>query len=738
MRGAEKERASAETIGRKALRIVLDLLAAVLLALLVWRFIAGDELRLGAVRIASMRTLSRPVWGLALLLVLRHLLVGPGGWVDRLTLPLARRFAAAGERFLTGFDSGQRKTLQWIPAGLLIWGWAAAASGATRALAALLSTEHLELTPWRQAAAVLSAASTEFTWGFFSAMPLAVLIAWWASRALRRPDLVHLLYCDGFLAAAPLGPWGREPRWDMAPASRLLGPGASWLLAAAISLTAVWAIAGCLRPDGAGGLRSLKRTVAAALAGLAVYFLTPLPRLLFGGPEGLLAGARSTAQPSPADAPAHILLVTIDTLRADHMGCYGYARPTSPSIDRLASMGVRFDRAYCGMPLTDPSHTSILTGWYPRGHGILRNGTSIIEPAVLTARAAPGPVPSLPELLRQAGYRTAAITSRQHLHPGDLGIRGFEFWSVPFSEELVPATDTLSRALDWLSVHGHERWFLWVHFFDPHFPYTPPEEIARLFAPDYHGGLDRGNNYTGSRYSDADVLYLTSLYDAEIAFADEAVGRLIDTVLAVGESGDPPLLVLTADHGESLGELKSDEDYVFAHGEYLVEPQIRVPLIVARPGVIPAGRTVADVVENLSVAPTIAGLAAPGRRFDAQVPGLDRWLTPAAPAPGGDAEAFVQRRFYEDPPKPFHKVEEDAIVTADWKLITNSVLGPRLRRLADDPLEKRDHSASEPGLMPRLSQALDEWKAGHPIPAEAFGAISPEKMEQLRALGYIQ
>src|SRR5262249_36657310 len=155
--------------------------------------------------------------------------------------------------------------------------------------------------------------------------------------------------------------------------------------------------------------------------------------------------------------------LTVDTLRADHLGAYGYGRPSSPVLDRLAKEGTLFERAYCAMPTTDPSHVSILTGTYPRRHGLLKNGLRILDPAS---------IPDLAVWLPEGGCVTGATTSRLKLDPVDVGLQGFDYVSVP--QKLftgVAAGEAVARARAFLRQHGHESWFLWVHLWDPHWKY---------------------------------------------------------------------------------------------------------------------------------------------------------------------------------------------------------------------------------------------------------------------------
>src|SRR5829696_8234609 len=262
--------------------------------------------------------------------------------------------------------------------------------------------------------------------------------------------------------------------------------------------------------------------------------------------------------PGPSERP-NFLLVTIDTLRADHLGCYGRQAAMTPTIDNLANRGVRFATAVAHAPLTGPSHGSILTGRTPLGHGFRNNSGFAMHAGVHTAA----------ELLRNAGYRTAAFVSAFPLDRRFGFNRGFDVYDdhlpkgndrrrTPYVERAADATTDV--ALRWVDAQppgtAGAPWFLWVHYYDPHAPYEPPPDLAR-------SGL--------------------SPYDGEIAFVDRELNRLLQHVSRRGDVART-LTVVTADHGESLGEHGEE-----THGLFVYDATIRVPWIMAGPG-IPAGR----------------------------------------------------------------------------------------------------------------------------------------------------
>ena len=298
--------------------------------------------------------------------------------------------------------------------------------------------------------------------------------------------------------------------------------------------------------------------------------------------RGGFGGGRTAAH------PPNVLLITIDTLRWDHVGAYGATGVATPALDSLAARGVRFETAIAHVPLTGPSHASILTGLTPVRHGVRDNGAFVLAPAL----------PTLATKLRAGGYTTAGFISGFPLERRFGFANGFETYDdrLPRGRSARDAAaterhadETTDRVIAWLSgrprpaaaANGGAPWFLWVHYFDPHAPYEPPLEYLRKYAD--------------------------HPYDGEIAFVDAQIGRLFDHLSGRGDLAQTVVLV-TADHGESLGEHGED-----THGVFIYDATLRVPWIMAGPGV-PAGRVASIVARGVDVLPTLldlAGLAAP-------------------------------------------------------------------------------------------------------------------------------
>jgi choline-sulfatase len=288
----------------------------------------------------------------------------------------------------------------------------------------------------------------------------------------------------------------------------------------------------------------------------------------------MFTGCAGRPAPTPPASRPNVLLVTIDTLRADHVGCYGHAGAVTPTLDGLAARGVRFATAVAHVPLTGPSHACLLTGLTPLGHGFRDNGGFALPPAVKTAA----------EDFRQAGYRTAAFVSGFPLDRRFGFDRGFETYDdhlpkgndrrrTPYVERLADATT--DAVLRWLPAPAAARAapvFLWVHYYDPHAPYEPPGDLAERFR--------------------------AAPYDGEIAFVDTQFARLLRALAEKGALARTVVLA-TADHGESLGEHGEG-----THGLFVYDATLRVPWIVAGPG-IAAGRVADTVARSIDVLPTL-------------------------------------------------------------------------------------------------------------------------------------
>ncbi|MGH0031398.1 MAG: sulfatase [Myxococcota bacterium] len=432
-----------------------------------------------------------------------------------------------------------------------------------------------------------------------------------------------------------------------------------------------------------------------------------------------------------------VVFVTLDTLRADHLGAYGYPRPTSPFLDSLAERGVVFERAYAPMSTTAPSHATMFTGLYPLQHGIERNGQRL-----------PDGVGTLAQQLRGAGVTTAAfVSTRVHFQPAGLH-RGFRVFDRPPREPrrpYRPANETVEAARRWLAACGScERLFLWIHLFDVHDPHQAPAEHREALAVAPSDVARLADFYTGERGVPADYLPSRALveamaaYDAEIRFADQELSRLYETVSA--RLPDPVLWIVTADHGEGLGNHGWR-----GHGKHIYEEQVRVPLIVhASDGSLVPGR-VDGLVEHTDVLPSVLELMVEGAAARPAAEG--RSFVPAlAAAPLAPRTAFVQRRTYaQDGPSTRETGWEPglkfALVEPRWKFVHHTAGGEELFDLERDPYELDDRIHEEGAVAARLREALQARLAavseGRVVP-ESAATVDEDTLRQLEELGYVQ
>jgi arylsulfatase A-like enzyme len=469
-------------------------------------------------------------------------------------------------------------------------------------------------------------------------------------------------------------------------------------------------------------------------------------------PIALLGLAACGAGGAGGSTPRHLILVTIDTLRADHLGCYGSKRATTSAagaaargsapgftIDEIAAQGVRFENAFAPRGMTLPSLSTVLTGRPP------------IETCVLDNRnALPPGAATLAEALRQSGFRTAAFSANRLLAPGSGFDQGFEtFVQDPAGDRDVAA---VKAAEDWLAAQdpdGGSRLFLWLHLVGPHLPYAPEPiegvDFARLFDdPGYAGAADGSREFLDKAYGEgraltpAELAHVVALYDGEVARIDHLVSRF----LAFCAGKDPragadrlsqSLLVFAADHGEELYE----RSRYFGHAKSVYASVLHVPLVLRHPATLGAGRVVPDLVGLEDLMPTVlelVGLPPPrGTR--------GRSLAPLARGAGAL------------PPEPQFGMWRDrmySVRSGRWRLVWNPDRavsddvppGPypvpeiALFDVAIDPSEVRDVAAEHPDVVAELERATRTWLADlHPCTPGAVGP-TPEQIRAMRDLGY--
>jgi arylsulfatase A-like enzyme len=447
--------------------------------------------------------------------------------------------------------------------------------------------------------------------------------------------------------------------------------------------------------------------------------------------------------PVAADDRPNVVLISLDTLRADRLGIYGYHRPTSPHIDAWARKATTFTQVQSPANATLDSHMSVLTGLHPDVHGVraLRNPPGRGQRIDTLDRRRI----TLAEALRAAGYTTAAFVHASVWMNPEFGFeQGFDTYRVVHHDA---AQMNGGNVFPWLAHYRRERFFLFVHYFDIHsdwtrLPYDSPAPFDRQFLPDYRGAFTGcSDGVCASRYllqlnrgggslPPADLAYVSALYDGGIAYTDAQIGALLKKLRDL-DLYDDTMVVLFADHGEEL-----DEHGSFLH-EQLYQEVVGVPLIIGHPTLIPEGRRIDTPVQTLDIMPTV--LDAAGVPAEDGVQG--RSLLPLLRGDGvGSALLFSSNgngRSY-------------AVRDGDWKLIVDRTTGTdRLYDLGDDPGEQHDLSKRHPQRAGRLRAALDAWVADNDASKATFDADragdAPEHLlpseadiEFLRNLGYVE
>lgn len=415
-----------------------------------------------------------------------------------------------------------------------------------------------------------------------------------------------------------------------------------------------------------------------------------------------LAAGACGREPAAQHVPPAVLMVTLDTTRVDRLGAYGAVSAATPHLDALAARAVRFERAYAVAPMTLPAHTAMFTGLLPTRTGVRWNGAQRLAPS-------PGGPPTLAERFRAGGYATAAFVSAAVLHRAFGLDRGFELYDdaiagragaagSPWQAER-PGRETVDRALAWLAAQPAGRpVFLWVHLFEPHDPYEPPEPFATRFAADPYSG--------------------------EIAAADDALGALLASPRF--QPGARSIVAVLGDHGEALGEHGEA-----THGILLQEATLRIPWLVAAPGLAP--RRVAAAVGQVDLAPTLLALAGqPPLAAAAELDGID--LGPELRAAGGArartlyAESLYAHALYGW--SPLHSTRR-----GDYKAISG--MRTELFDTATDPGETRDLRAAQPAVAGALERALAEVRDREVATGASAAAVDAALAAQLGSLGYL-
>lgn len=428
-----------------------------------------------------------------------------------------------------------------------------------------------------------------------------------------------------------------------------------------------------------------------------------------------------------------IVLISVDTLRADHMSCYGYSRNTSPNMDALAGNGVLFERCYTQSSWTLPAYGSLFTGLYPTEH---RAGVKACaldwprqqkEKKKQTETLALG-IPTLAELLKEAGYATGGFYSNPFLHPNSGLDRGFDRYAYYQGN----ARAGVDLSLEWLKRNQGPA-FLFLHLMDPHWPYAPPEPYDTAFSStplknlrNYPPDLKRARN---NKLPKVKKKLLQDLYDGEIAFTDAQIGRLVQGLKAAGRL-ENTLLILHSDHGEEFWEHGG-----FEHGHALYQEVLHVPLILNCPNRIPEGLRIKNTVRCLDLGPTILDLA--GIAPFENVRGCS--LAPFIHGLADHMEliSYGEGILWGKPVSPWD--EKKVLITNNYKFMKSSTDGlEMLFDLTNDPREQNNLILIDPDLRKKMSQELIRHYG------RALGAsrksqglkLSDKDAERLRQLGY--
>lgn len=441
--------------------------------------------------------------------------------------------------------------------------------------------------------------------------------------------------------------------------------------------------------------------------------------LLLAALGGTLGNCAEPGRPAVELPLRPIVVVTIDTLRADRLGTYGYGRDTSPVLDGLARQGTTFERAVTTMSTTLPAHTSLWTSLLPIETGVVANGTKY---NVGTERR----IRFFAEMLRDIGYQTAAFVSATPLKSRTGIAQGFALYDEPEVTQRS-ATETTDRVLAWLAAEPAEPFFLWVHYFDPHIPYEPPAPYDTMFSADEEM-IDHLRQLRFPYPEDEEILRINDLYDGEVRYVDSELGRLFAELDAMG-CFDDSTIVVTSDHGEGLGQ----HDWL-QHGRIFNE-QLLVPLIIKFPesaGL--AGRRFSGLTSIVDLVPTL--VAALDLPFDE----ADRQQLRGYDALSGARRYALSQRTVRPNLRLWGLGKRYSLQSERWKYLLATEGEDVLYDLERDEAEVENVIGRYPRqarkMREELTAILVERSAATPALA-VTEELSPDVIEELRSLGYL-
>jgi len=470
--------------------------------------------------------------------------------------------------------------------------------------------------------------------------------------------------------------------------------------------------------------------------------------------------AMSSLPPMPTGPYTNVLLITIDTMRADRMSCYGASRETTPTIDSVAKEGMIFDNAFAQRNSTWPSLATIMTSQYPIQHGVRHNGLRMSDELL-----------TLAEHLGKHDYTSVAVFANATSQNWE----GFQF-RYPIDQTPVDERAT-HGAVKWLNEHKGRKFFMWLHYLAPHADYMPPAEFQKFNSPGYKGPIDGSKESVGNAslrrfdVTPADVQQVLDLYDGELLYVDNEIKKVLDVLKEQGVY-DTTLVMISADHGE---ELNDHHDY-YGHGASIYDGVLRVPLIARLPNVIPAGKRDATIVQHLTIAPTIcevAGVPVPesfvGKSLMPLARGEKVDYGPAY-AEMKDEILTVRTAEYKFVANPFgHKprklnverrrqvgidragnelaeAENDGDVDTsqvDPELLVMQLKEQELYHVATDRLEQKELASEKPDVVTEMKKHITafqekyNWRFGHEVDERVQKEVAPELRQELEAMGYV-
>jgi arylsulfatase A-like enzyme len=451
-----------------------------------------------------------------------------------------------------------------------------------------------------------------------------------------------------------------------------------------------------------------------------------------------------------------VILITLDTVRADHLSVYGYNRETSPNIAKFSEDGIIFENTVCQVPITRPSHFSILTGRYPSSHGLTDNFS-----------ITPEDVPLLSEHMAENGYTMAAFVSaavfdssfntnfgfqeyfdtivNNFFNPHFVFVADLYYMGLIDIKNENSAVETNQVVFKWLEKNGKKQFFIWLHYFDPHTPYTPPEKFKNMYT-DKNFDVDKYDDYDWEKehynpelkevvLDEEIVKHAVDLYDAEIRSMDEELGKLFDELRRLNVY-EKSLIIVTADHGESF-----EHGYYFDHGDRLYEGLIRVPFILKLPGRKWKGKKINTQVETVDIAPTVLEILSLNPLQGVEGKSLVGLMSKE------EEEGAAGRKNYAYSQTPyrggyyFKAKELQSVRSNDWKLIYDvRTKKYELFNLYEDPAEKNDVASSQIAARRELELALSKFDNAFRRRADRTEKVYMDQttLKQIKSLGYVK